>query len=193
MIPVIHSKDKYAARTYGMWMYYARGCSDIEYNVGYTFPAKNRLHAAIKLTMNDTCDSACAAEQVRHGLTTLKLTPSLLSEAIADILQCPPTESAKAYSIVSGSGVLDAYVRQRLRARGYDSLQPTFSHRAPCEIVTGKRRCGMYETENVRISSCRVACAVICAAQIGGKPPYNAREAAMFAQHDASTAFPSKR
>ena len=45
-LPVTHTV---APHEYGLWFYYARGCSDMLWNVGRTILARNRCHAALIL------------------------------------------------------------------------------------------------------------------------------------------------
>ena len=53
-LPVVHTRDR-KHDTAGLWLYYARGCSDIAWHVGRTLRVRNRVHAAIAL------------EQIAHG------------------------------------------------------------------------------------------------------------------------------
>jgi len=64
-LPVVHQLD---IGTTGLWMYYARGCSDMLWNVGRTLIARNRCHAAMllaKMSHNIT-DQAAAARAAKH-------------------------------------------------------------------------------------------------------------------------------
>ena len=47
-LPVVHTRDK-KHDTAGLWLYYARGCSDLAWNVGSTVLVRNRVHAAVEL------------------------------------------------------------------------------------------------------------------------------------------------
>ena len=51
-IPVTHLIDNHAKTTNGVFMYYARGCSEMEFNTGRTLSALNKIHAAIKVTIS---------------------------------------------------------------------------------------------------------------------------------------------
>ena len=46
-LPVTHTAS--ARGVQGLWFYYADGCSDLAWNVGLTWPARNRCHAVLKL------------------------------------------------------------------------------------------------------------------------------------------------
>lgn len=125
-VPIVHVRDKYEAATKGMWFYYARGCSNLEYDTGQTLAAKNRLHAALKLTMNATCSFECARALLAKTLITLTRDVALISKALDDTLYCPVDRRHAEYSHLSGSGYLEPYIYERLRFRGYDSLQLLF-------------------------------------------------------------------
>ena len=49
-LPVVHTYDLHQKwRLPGVWLYYARGCSDLLWNVGRTLLALNKVHAAVLL------------------------------------------------------------------------------------------------------------------------------------------------
>ena len=49
-LPVVHTYDLHQKwRLPGGWLYYARGCSDLLWNVGRTLLALNKFHAAVLL------------------------------------------------------------------------------------------------------------------------------------------------
>ena len=49
-LPVVHTYDLHQKwRLPGVWLYYARGCSDLLWNVGRTLLALNKFHAAVLL------------------------------------------------------------------------------------------------------------------------------------------------
>ena len=49
-VPFAHTRDRRRPSIFGLWYYYAEGCSDVEVHVGRTLLARNRVHAAIRLT-----------------------------------------------------------------------------------------------------------------------------------------------
>ena len=59
-LPVTHTDSEYIGQEDGVWFYYARGCSEMMWNAGRTFAAKDRLHATHGLLRNATCGYACA-------------------------------------------------------------------------------------------------------------------------------------
>ena len=51
-LPVVHQRSASkvtAGRDFGMWFYFALGCSDVYFNTGHTLTARNRLHATLLL------------------------------------------------------------------------------------------------------------------------------------------------
>ena len=46
-LPVTHTRDRTALHSGGVWLYYARGCSDLLWHMGRTLLARNRAHSAI--------------------------------------------------------------------------------------------------------------------------------------------------
>ena len=64
-LPVTHMRD---AGQSGLWMYYARGCSDLMWNVGRTMVARNRCHAALLLEkmLHNSTDRAAARRAAKH-------------------------------------------------------------------------------------------------------------------------------
>ena len=64
-LPVVHTKEIWP-RQRGLYMYYARGCSDVMWDPGRTVAASNRLQLAVKLTrLQLGCNRSTA-----HGLVT---------------------------------------------------------------------------------------------------------------------------
>lgn len=125
-LPVVHTIDKFSKTTKGMWFYYARGCSDLEYRTGRTLSAKNRLHAALKLTLNDTCSFGCSSKILANVLSPLEQNSDVVMRALADTLYCPVNDRSLEYSLLSGSDHLDEYNFHLLKKRGYDTLQLLF-------------------------------------------------------------------
>jgi len=127
-LPVTHTSDKWARTTTGVWMYYARGCSRLEWFSGKTLVAFNRLDAAVKLSLNGTCDLACAVRSVaalyqaseRRGLEGVLAQGTRL---------CRPGQSEadrEMFRFALGSAPLDPYLSERLVHLGFDSLQLIF-------------------------------------------------------------------
>ena len=54
-ISVRHKEER------GLWLYYARGCNDLQYSVGRTIAARNKAHAALKLASMVNGSSKAAA------------------------------------------------------------------------------------------------------------------------------------
>ena len=78
-LPVVHTYDLHQKwRLPGVWLYYARGCSDLLWNVGRTLLALNKVHAAVLLLQRQakaqrrggrptTGHAQLARHQQRHG------------------------------------------------------------------------------------------------------------------------------
>ena len=65
-LPVTHQSDppspSASLRPRGLWWYYARGCSDMYWNPGRSFVARDRLEAMLRVLMlNHSCDAGCAS------------------------------------------------------------------------------------------------------------------------------------
>ena len=121
-------------------MYYARGCSRMLWFSGKTFVAFNRLDAAVKLSLNGTCDLACAVRSVaaqwqsdadfRYSNSSRLegLLPAIRKIATRGQL-CRPGQSEtdkEIFNFSVPSEPLDPYISQRLRRFGFDSLQLVF-------------------------------------------------------------------
>lgn len=81
-LPVVHTSAGSTAahhrHEHGMWFYYARGCSDMYYDVGTTFIAANKLHAAILLTSRvEGVSPSAAAARVASWLLADPMNESL--------------------------------------------------------------------------------------------------------------------
>ena len=68
-LPVTHQSDppsrSASLRPRGLWWYYARGCSDMYWNPGHSFVARDRLQAMLHVLMlNRSCDAGCASATV---------------------------------------------------------------------------------------------------------------------------------
>ena len=139
-LPVTHTSDTWATSTTGVWMYYARGCSRLQWFSGKTFVAFNRLDAAVKLSLNGTCDLACAvrsvAAQWQSDADFRYSNPSRLEGLLPAIRKiatrgqlCRPGQSEtdkEIFKFSVPSEPLDPYISQRLRRFGFDSLQLVF-------------------------------------------------------------------
>ena len=70
-LPVVHSSagSRLRRSERGIWFYYARGCSDLHYDVGRTLAARHKVHAALRLAMiSDGLAPLAAAERVASWL-----------------------------------------------------------------------------------------------------------------------------
>ena len=66
---VAHAHDRSAQLTRGVWLSYARGCSDVLWDSGRSLVAPNRLEAALRVAMLDAgCDLDCAVRAVQSAL-----------------------------------------------------------------------------------------------------------------------------
>ena len=70
-LPVTHTCPAGSKGARGLWMYYARGCSDMLWNVGRTLFARNRCHAALLLEQLDRagCNEREAARRAAAGMS----------------------------------------------------------------------------------------------------------------------------
>lgn len=69
-LPIVHTRDR-KHDTAGVWLYHARGCSDVEWDVGRTVLTRNRVHAAVELERrarggSDQASIRRIAEWLRH-------------------------------------------------------------------------------------------------------------------------------
>lgn len=124
---VVHTSDMWAKRQRGVWMYYARGCSRLQWYSGNSFVASNRLDAAVRLSLNGTCDLTCAARSVAAEVNA---SASTIEALLAPGTQpCRPGMSAADRELVRlavGSHPLDMYMLPLLIRGGFDSLRLLF-------------------------------------------------------------------
>ena len=103
-VPITHVVDMHRLRSFGLWFYLARGCSNLTYSVGRTLVAHNRLEAALRSAELEGCAADCAHAELlalrdSAYLDTIRNTPNAtLAHAVRNVRTCPAAQTrAQAY------------------------------------------------------------------------------------------------
>ena len=98
VVPVTHTRSGYAI---GLWLYYARGCSDLGWDLGTTILATNRIDLALKLMdkVQLRLQSRGVDRSAVGELPTARPTP-LCCSSYPPLLRCVP------WAATTGDGAL---------------------------------------------------------------------------------------
>lgn len=140
LLPVTHTHDPFGKFYSGIWMYYARGCSQTMWNAGRTLSAVNKIDAAIKMVMVDRLECRSNASCAKHRLlkwmhnqyhkgVQLCTKPICGIPQFCSIVRDYPFGKARCperpwHDVAKAVGCpIDTFIYPLLRKHGYDSLQ----------------------------------------------------------------------
>ena len=146
LLPVVHTRDRFSQMTPGVWMYYARGCSDVVWDAGKMFVASDKIDAVIRLMMHTSgCDFWCAWHSINTSLLWSEnemqnVVPEVAKEKMSYVQtaahhamqnamagQLCPTKSYRLAMLSSPGKPWDKFLWSLLKQHGYDSIALLYS------------------------------------------------------------------